>query len=180
LRRVGKDWAVEDRRAHEPVGAADVVGRGALGADAGEGLGVAAVVAPDHHHDVEAALREKPLDGVLAVCVAEQMVSKARNRSRSSASPWRSRIAWRSISWISRLSLMSIVVWLARPIRARSRAASNPGLSADARRVLTSSAATVPRMKPQTSSASSRSRTHRYRPPAWVRAWEAVAFVSSW
>ena len=59
-------------------------------------------------------------------------------------------MAARSISWISRLSLISIVVWLARPMRARSRSGSKPGLAAWANCRGSTSAATSPRMNAQT------------------------------
>ena len=58
---------VADRLALDAVGGADVVRRQPLGADASERLGVAAVVAADHDHQVEAALGEHLLHGVLAV-----------------------------------------------------------------------------------------------------------------
>ena len=70
-------------------------------------------------------------------------------------------MALRNISWISRLSLMSMVVWLARPMRARSRAGSKPGLAACENCARMTSAPTSPRMNPQTTSASFRSRTQR-------------------
>ena len=101
------------------------------GADAGQGLGVAAVVAADHHHQVEAALVQHasaPRPGGPG-WRSRWCPWRGSARRRSSA-PWRSTMAARSISWISRLSLISIVVWLARPMRARSRSGSKPGLAA--------------------------------------------------
>src|SRR5262245_30102781 len=59
----------------DPFGPADVEGRQLVGAHAGEGLCVRAVVAADHHHDVEPALLEHAEHGVLAVlrCGADRV-----------------------------------------------------------------------------------------------------------
>ena len=55
------------------------------------------------------------------------MVSNARKQDPRAASPYRSLMAWRNISPISSDSVMSIVVWLAQPMRSRSRSGSKPG-----------------------------------------------------
>ena len=64
--------------------------------------------------------------------VALQMVSNALNRLASSDSPWRSSIAARNIWPTSSDSELSIVVWLAHPIRSRCTSGSKPGDAASA------------------------------------------------
>ncbi len=48
------------------------------------------------------------------------------------------------MSWISRLSVISIVVWFATPILCRSRSGSKPGLAASRKRATSASAAETP------------------------------------
>ena len=66
--------------------------------------------------------------------VALQIVSNARKWRGSSASPYRSVIAARSISPISSDSDISMVVWFAQPMRSRSRSGSKPGETASPKR----------------------------------------------
>ena len=117
------------------LGVGDMERRHALGADPGQVAGVAAVVAPDDEHQVERLRSSR--SARTASCrswVALQMVSNARKWWGSAASPYRSVIAARSISPISSDSDMSMVVWLAQPIRSRSRSGSNPGETASPNR----------------------------------------------
>ena len=130
----------------------------------------AAVEAADHDHDVERAALEHAQHRVLAVLGRRADGVEGAEALLRPASPWRSRMAARSISWISRLSLISIVVWLARPSLPRSRSGSKPGLAAWAKRSRMAAASTWLRMNAQTSSASSLSRTQRYWPPSCVSA----------
>ena len=130
--RLGPDRPVADLlRRHQAAGVGDVKGRPGCRADPREIAGIAAVVAADHDHRSSGVLAQQRDDGVLAVLRraadgVERLEARRRARRRRSgrASPLRTS---RSISSDSDIS---IVVWLARPMRCRSRSGSKPGETA--------------------------------------------------
>ena len=115
------------------------------GADPGERLRVAAVVAADHDHHVEPALLEHAAGPRPAGPGSPSRWCRRRGSARAARPrPSGRAMAARSISWISRLSVISIVVWLARPIFCRSRSGSKPGLVASRKRSTSAAAASPP------------------------------------
>ena len=103
----------------------DVIGPHLRRTDFRQVAGVAAVVAADDEHQVQRLLLEKRDHRILALCVALQMCRTPESRT-GAASPNRSLMAWRNISANLQRLVMSIVVWLAQPMR-RSRSGSKPG-----------------------------------------------------
>ena len=129
---------------HEAVRFGDVIGRHALGADAGEVAGVAAVVAADHDHQIERLLVEQR-DRRRPVAPASRCRSCRRRGSARPAPPRRSDRAWpRGTSRRSPATRSS-----ASSSGWRSRRAADPvGIEARRDRVAEARRGTPPRSPP--------------------------------